>query len=175
VKKIFPIILALLVIGCANTYEMKSGGKPSPTLRLPQDVTFYIGHSNDGRFSHQVYKNSGMMTTQTIVRVLSGYARKVESADRYVSLKENLIAARIISADYLLQPTILHWEDRATEWSGKPDQITIRLEIFNVATGHSIDTTVISGKSKWATFGGDHPQDLLLEPLERYADILFTR
>ena len=154
---------------------MKSGGKPSPTLRLQQDVTLYVGHSKDGHFRHRVYKHSGMMTTEAIIRVFSGYARKVESADRYVSPKENLIAARIISADYLLQPTILHWEDRRTEWSGKPDRITIRLEIVNVATGHSIDTTVISGKSKWATFGGDHPQDLLLEPLEKYADVLFAR
>lgn len=24
---------------------------------------------------------------------------------------------------YLVLPTLLHWEDRATEWSGKRDQI----------------------------------------------------
>ncbi|WP_254924651.1 DUF4823 domain-containing protein [Aeromonas sp. A35_P] len=29
------------------------------------------------------------------------------------------------------------------------------------------------GKSKWATFGGDHPQDLLPEPTEKYVNSLY--
>jgi len=70
-------------------------------------------------------------------------------------------------------PEILHWEDRATEWSGKPDVIEVRLTLIDVASGRPLDETVISGKSKWATFGGDHPQELLAVPFEQYAAALF--
>ncbi|NCF25983.1 MAG: DUF4823 domain-containing protein [Gammaproteobacteria bacterium] len=42
-----------------------------------------------------------------------------------------------------------------------------------MSTGEVIDSALIDGKSKWATFGGDHPQDLLEKPLADYARSLF--
>jgi Domain of unknown function (DUF4823) len=36
-----------------------------------------------------------------------------------------------------------------------------------------VASTLISGQSKWATFGGDHPQDLLPEPLNSYVESLY--
>jgi hypothetical protein len=37
----------------------------------------------------------------------------------------------------------------------------------------TIDSVIINGKSRWGTFGGDHPQDLLHEPIGQYVDSLF--
>lgn len=68
---------------------------------------------------------------------------------------------------------ILHWEDRATEWSGKKDKIEIKLSIYGAEGNQEIAGTIIGGKSKWATFGGDHPQDLLPEPIQAYVDTLY--
>ena len=42
-----------------------------------------------------------------------------------------------------------------------------------IATGATIDSSEISGKSSWATLGGDHPQDLLPDPLALWAARLF--
>jgi hypothetical protein len=77
------------------------------------------------------------------------------------------------SVDYFVVPEILHWEDRNTEWSGKKDTLEIKLSVFDAADGTTLATTIISGKSKWATFGGDHPQDLLPEPVNRYVETLY--
>ena len=70
-------------------------------------------------------------------------------------------------------PEILHWEDRNTEWSGIKDKIEIKLVVYDAATGNELASTIIAGKIKWATFGGDHPQDLLPEPLKRYVESLY--
>jgi hypothetical protein len=67
----------------------------------------------------------------------------------------------------------LHWEDRATEWSGKSDRLEIQLVIFNVHTGDELANATLTGKSKWATFGGDHPQDLLENPILEYVASLY--
>ncbi len=74
---------------------------------------------------------------------------------------------------YLIYPVILYWEDRATEWSGIPDKITVEISVIDVATGAVLNSARIEGKSKWATLGGDHLQDLLEKPLTDYARTLF--
>ena len=68
---------------------------------------------------------------------------------------------------------ILHWEDRATQWSGKTDKITIKYSVYDTATGQVLASSVMSASSKWATFGGDHPQDLLPHPTQQFVDKLF--
>jgi hypothetical protein len=70
-------------------------------------------------------------------------------------------------------PEILHWEDRATEWSGIPDRVEVKLLVLEAQGNKEIASIVISGKSKWATFGGDHPQDLLPEPIKQYVESLY--
>lgn len=75
--------------------------------------------------------------------------------------------------DYYVVPEILHWEDRNTEWSGKKDKIEVKISIYEGKSWKELASTTISGKSKWATFGGDHPQDLLPEPLGEYIDSLY--
>lgn len=58
------------------------------------------------------------------------------------------------SFDHYIIPEILHWEDRATEWSGKPDKIEIKVTIHEGQDSKELTSAIISGKSKWATFGG---------------------
>jgi hypothetical protein len=70
-------------------------------------------------------------------------------------------------------PEILQWEDRATEWSGIPDKIEIKLSVYESGTEEELASIIMSGKSKWFTFGGDHPQDLLAKPLNKYIKTLY--
>jgi Domain of unknown function (DUF4823) len=67
----------------------------------------------------------------------------------------------------------LQWEDRATEWSAKPDVASVKISIVAAKSGQLIDSAVINGKSGLATFGGDHPQDLLPKPMADYASSMF--
>ena len=74
---------------------------------------------------------------------------------------------------YFVEPRILHWEDRNTEWSGKPDRIEIQVTIFDTASKSELAKTSFTGKSKWGTLGGDHPQDLLTEPTSNYVEKMY--
>lgn len=74
--------------------------------------------------------------------------------------------------EYWVIPEILHWEDRATEWSYfRTSRSSCRS--VNGSTGHDVASTLMWGKSKWFTFGGDHPQDLLDEPINAYVSSLY--
>jgi hypothetical protein len=75
--------------------------------------------------------------------------------------------AKELGAAYVFELTITNWEDHATQWSGKTDKITIAVAIYAVDTGRDVASTVVRASSKWATLGGDHPQDLLPETFER--------
>jgi hypothetical protein len=83
---------------------------------------------------------------------------------------------KIIQTDkygYFVAPEILHWGDRATEWSGIPDKIEIKISVYDAQFETELASSVVNGKSKWATFGGDHPQDLLPEPVNQYVESLY--
>ena len=44
-----------------------------------------------------------------------------------------------------------YWEERATEWSGKPDRIRVKVGVYDVATGQPIDAVEIVGTNRWGT------------------------
>lgn len=54
-----------------------------------------------------------------------------------------------------------------------PDQVEVKIQIIQVSTGAVISSGIASGKSGVATFGGDHPQDLLPEPIEAFVSSLY--
>ncbi len=156
------LLVISIVCGCASTYEQMDVTAPSAKL-LP-GTSVMIATPNDGRYETKTYSGSGNMTAAAVNAAFARYSDKVSvSADcQDIECLKNQSA----SVDYYVVPEILHWEDRNTEWSGKKDKLEIKLSVFDAADGTTLATTIISGKSKWATFGGDHPQDLLPEPLQ---------
>jgi hypothetical protein len=100
------------------------------------------------------------------------YSDKV-SISRECSEIVCLKSKNTLPAGYYVVPQILHWEDRATQWSGRPDQIEIKITVYDAETSNIVASTRISGESKWATLGGDHPEDLLAEPVGAYISSLY--
>lgn len=82
-------------------------------------------------------------------------------------------SARKSKSKYLVYPTILHWEDRATEWSSIPDKVEVKIELIDTTSGETATAVVIKGKSGIATLGGDHPQDLLPKPIQEFVASLY--
>ena len=171
--KRLAFVLIFMLSGCAHTYEFKPSDRSGGGLDLPPEPSFFVAVPADGQYGSQTYAGSGRMVRDAIVSALSQHVREVQAAVEFASLAENLAAARTSGRGFLVQPTIVHWEDRATEWSGKPDRMSVRLELYDVSSGENVDTVMISGKSRWATMGGDHPQELLEEPLKTYASRIF--
>jgi len=54
-----------------------------------------------------------------------------------------------------------------------PDRVEVKVDVVRVQTGDVISSGFIKGRSGLATLGGDHPQDLLPEPVAEFVSSLF--
>ena len=163
-------ILVALLSGCTATYQNSPIREAS--AKLVKGTPVLIATPSDGSFESRQYPNSGEMTAIAVAAAFAPFSTstKVSAECRDLACLERMSDAS--DYHYLVVPEILHWEDRATEWSGKPDRIEVRVTIFDSREA-PMASTVIAGKSKWATFGGDHPQDLLHDPLTHYVEALY--
>lgn len=172
-KRTIWLLLILFFLGCAHTYEQVGVGDSTLRQKLKQEDSVYIVVPADGKYGDFVYQGSGQTTAQVIKTAFLKHLNRVETSVDVEKFEEGLEKAKSQGFTCLVRPTILHWEDRATEWSGKPDKVEVKINVVDVGSGDILDSVVIKGKSRWATFGGDHPQDLLPEPINNYVSSLF--
>ncbi|HEU0069302.1 MAG TPA: DUF4823 domain-containing protein [Nitrospiraceae bacterium] len=162
-----------LLFGCADTHElMRASGS---TVSLSSQASAYVAVPKDGAYGPTTYSGSGALTAQAVAIAFVPYLNKITVAVKAEDLESAQQSARTGSFTYLLYPQILHWEDRATEWSGKPDVVSVKVSLIRVESNEVLDSAVVGGKSGWATFGGDRPEHLLPKPLADYAATLFRR
>lgn len=170
-RYILIIGTALLTLsGCSSSY--KHSELQSPEVKLDRNVGVLISTPENGWYDQKEYKKSGVMTANAIRKSFAKNSRKVSITAKCKGM-DCLNTIDVNDYGYYVQPIILHWEDRATEWSGKADKLEIQIITFDSKTKKEIGNTTFSGKSKWATFGGDHPQDLLDEPINKYVESLY--
>jgi len=168
--RLIPVLAcAAILAGCASTYT--STPVVQPGVKLDPAKSVIIATPANGEYGNTVYANSGKMTANAVRVAFSRFATNtaISPECRDLGCMEKTQAQPY---DYYVIPEILHWEDRATEWSGIPDRLEVKLSILD-GKKKEIATTIITGKSKWATLGGDHPQDLLPEPLNKYVESLY--
>jgi hypothetical protein len=106
------------VIGCVQTYEIKTPPSLTGAVLLSTDAGFYVAVPADGRFGEKVYPGSGQTTAASISFALSAMVTRIEVGDVVETRAQALGVAEQRDLAYVLESTILHWEDRATEWSG---------------------------------------------------------
>lgn len=133
----------------------------TPPQRLDRGAAVYVMVPQPGIHEGKTYPESGVQTAQAAVAALAPYASRATSGGTPETLENARRKAQSAGAAYIVEPTILNWEDRATEWSGWPDRITIKLVVWDTKSGKDVASTLARASSKWGTFGGDHPQDLL--------------
>lgn len=169
-NRLFLLTATILLAGCSAKYN--TNNVQDNTEPLLKDAPVVISKPVDGAYETQVYAGSG---NATVGALRAAFLRHTDSVTVYAEcndmdcLKKN----HRINRGYYVIPQILHWEERATEWSGIPDKIEVKITIYNAESDNRVASTIISGKSKWATFGGDHPQDLLPEPVNAYISSLY--
>lgn len=169
-KRLLLVLAALALSGCASKYRVDAVDAKAV---LPPSSAIFIVMPQDGRYGATVYSGSGRELQHEVQTQLSRYTTKLTAASAPRPLADSFAEARASGCDYVVDPVILNWEDRATEWSGRPDRITIRYTAYDAKTEASVVSTVRSASSKWMTFGGDHPQDLLPVPTQQFATLLF--
>ena len=166
------LLLAIALTGCVSKYRLDSYA--APTSRIDRSASFYVPLPADGRYSATTYAGSGTATAQAVSNALLVHVKNVViGTTAGEDLESAIEQAKQKNLTHVIRTTILNWEDRATQWSGIPDKITLKFDIYETQSGKEISSSMASASSKWATFGGDHPQDLLPEPAKRFVDPLF--
>ena len=153
--------------GCVHRYAVAEP-KGSPALRSGASV--YVALAADGRDDRpRTYAGSGKWTTDAIVEALRLRGFRLVFGTAPESIKRAIATGRANHTSYVVYPHINRWEDRATEWSGRPDSLMLSIRVLELSTGKAVDFRTLEAKSRWATLGGDHPQDLLPELISRWA------
>nr|CAP48594.1 putative integron gene cassette protein [uncultured bacterium] len=172
-KKCIAIIVSVLLLAsCADTHQVVRSGASSD-VRLNETSTIYIAVPADGVYGANTYHGSGQNTAQIVNSAFAKRSRSTKVGRTPQSFAEARDTALSENWEFLVYPTILHWEDRATEWSAIPDTVEVKIEVVETETDSSIASAVIKGKSGLATFGGDHPQDLLPQPIDDFVSSLY--
>ena len=169
IEFILFLLASVVFTSCVSTYEKNSEYAYQHTFFPTIDLLW--PSQRMGYYGTTTYYNSGKMLRDTIYKNLLIFAPSARVLDDTKQFSE--FDSSGANADYFIEPKILHWEDRNTEWSGKPDRVHVHITIIDILTGKPVSEFNFSGKSKWATFGGDHPQDLLLVPIQEYVETLF--
>jgi len=165
------LLISILITSCADSHQILRTTNKS--IKLNTSAPAYISIPKDGRYGQTTYAGSGATVSQVILLAFSKHLTQVETGHQYQSFKDAIKYAKENKFEYLIFPSVLEWEDRATEWSGIPDKASIKISIIKVSTSKTLDSAIIKGESGLGTFGGDHPQDLLPKPVGDYVNKLF--
>jgi len=159
-------------VSCAR-HDIKPQSSQAP-VQLTRAAKIYVSIPKDGKYyENKPYVGSGKMVAAALVSELGKYADKVFMGVQAENMSQAILTAQKLSTRYLFFTKILHWEDRATEWSGKPDRLEIQVKIVEVSNKHLLDQTILTGNSSFFTLGGDHPQDMLPKIINDYTVLLF--
>jgi hypothetical protein len=164
----------ILLSACKSTYSEKNvTAEPPPLLKANSRI--YVAIPFDATFKKTVAQGSGKLTAQAIMVAFNRYSKAVYLGKFPESASEAIESARRFNAEYLVYPNLLKWEDRATEWSGRRDQLQIKIDLIDVADSRLAFSREINATGKWMTDGGDTPNDLLEQPVEEYVNAVFRR
>ncbi len=168
-KKLGLLFAIFILSACTAKYDVIR----HDDKQLSINDSYYISNPKDGQYDGDNYVNSGQMTRDALFNELSILGVKAEKADETLSKDDSLLNAKQQGYNILIYPTILHWEDRATEWSGLRDRAKIKLELIDTNTESTVDSTVFDLVGTWWTFGGLHPQDMVDEAVKEYFKEIF--
>jgi hypothetical protein len=168
----FSVVFMLLLLNaCAYTQHSVSPINAQKEKISPSDI-FCIMLASDGTYGEKTYSGSGRTVSNRIlysVRQKRPLTQLVETSDEDQAIQQCLSKG----SNYLLSPLILHWEDRATQWSGMRDRIKIELRIIKVAPKIFVRSAFFEARNNWVTFVNADPSELMDESFDQViADLI---
>lgn len=164
---------ALFMAGCQHSYEELRLGPSLHATKLSSQSVVYVAVPADARYKKDLVYNSGQAAAELIRNAFSTHVKRAYAARQAETLDEAITSAQKFRCTYLVFPTLLRWEDHATEFTGIRDKVEVRIEVYDPLTRQLLHAAVLKGASRWMTDGGDTPKDLLREPVAKYAASLF--
>src|ERR1700722_17131698 len=148
------LVASILMLGaCASTYtstyvSTSIAGIDEANTHLQNSRAVLVTTPKDGNYEQKLYSGPGAVVAQKLEASFSRYASHVSVyPSEYHSIKGISDTVANGNYGYLVVPTIIRWEHRATAWSGLPSRATIRISILDAKNGKEISAIVVEGKS----------------------------
>jgi hypothetical protein len=160
---------------CTASYQQReTGGIEASSIRLDPGKSVFVAVPVDGQYGSRVYAGTGRTVAQKTAAAFSRYSPRVEvSSSTTTNRDELLAAARRAGAGYLVIPGILHWEQRATEWSGIPSRVSISMTVVDVGTRADLRAGLLESRSAVMTFVRPNPDVLAQNLIDENVALLY--
>jgi len=174
-KNIISVLLLiasiLLFTGCSASYQNEFMNQQSNHTYAPSRILLIT--PENGTYEDIDYPTSGDDVIFALKKELSRYTPVIGVIPNPIPI-ENIEEQVLEQTDYIILPKILHWEDRATGWSFRPDRIEILFEIYNNKR-ELIDAYRIKGRSAYVVWVSKQPKSLLPRPIRTMCEDLFGK
>ena len=171
-KKIIAVLLAfsaaILMSGCSESYQSDF---LHPQAAMQPQTRFLIVTPEIGRYGDIDYPTSGVDVLTALIKELKIYSQSITTITIPVTI-ENIRDEDLQNYDYVFIPEILHWEDRATEWSFRPDRIEVRFDIYNNQR-EMVNSYLITGRGAYVEWSRKQPKSLLRKPIRDMLETFF--
>lgn len=171
VKLLVAVIIAAIA-GCTLPQQEIRRSDPGRSL-LSRGDSVYVALPRDAVYKGKTYRNSGQKTSDVLLSLFSRRGMKAEKASSYQTFEDAKKTARDKAYKYLFYPTILQWEDRKSEWTGKIDEVKVQIDIVDASTDEVLESTILVGKNDMVGSGLERPQALLSKLFSDYVHGLF--
>ncbi|MBC2713537.1 MAG: DUF4823 domain-containing protein [Desulfosarcina sp.] len=172
-KYFFMLIISLAICNCAPTSDVSHIKNNGNDVQMNTNATAYISLPEDRSSNGHLYAGSGREVAVEIEFIFSKYLNQVVVGNSVETFDEGLLSAKNFGYIYFIHPQLIQWEDYATQWSGIPDKLTLKVTIVSVESGAIIDKLLIDGKGPIVTLSGGHPLDISKKSLEEWVKSLF--
>lgn len=149
-----PVILLLAVAACSASYKVTpTGGQEAAHTILDPSLAVLVAVPADGGYGDEPAIGSGQKVAAQAAIVFAERAAKVAVAASDLTSRDALLeAARGRGDGYVVIPSIVNWEHRATEWSGMPSRLSLNMVVLDAATGAEINVALLESRSKVSPF-----------------------
>jgi hypothetical protein len=164
-------VLFAMQFACAHSSAYNPSGRSIPRGVISPRDRVVIAIALDGASGNEQQQGSSLSVAQMIEGEL---ARMIESI-RIVPIDPFKDTPEGDSWDVAIVPRIVHWEQRATEWSGVPSKASIRLSVYRKSSPNPVDVRLFETSS--GTFAMSRPDltSMLQEPVSRYLNQIVER
>ena len=157
--------ISLAFAGCFAKREIVPGAQMIGDSAVAKADTVAIMLPKDGSYNGTVYAGSGKMVAAKIKQATFGKVQASEIVET-TNQKDAVTYCKDKGIRFLVQPSILHWEDRATNWSGMRDFIKIEVLLVNPRDSSTVNSIMFNASSSWWTLVNTPPEDMLDESFD---------
>lgn len=170
IATLLVVSAAILMSGCTASYQ---GDFLKPQVAMKAQTRILIVTPPYGTFEDIDYPGSGNEVASALAKEMQTYAQEISVIPTPVRIAD-IRDEDLQRNDYVFIPEILHWEDRATGWSFRPDRIEIRFDIYT-SQRELVNSYLVTGRSAYVVWVSREPNSLLKQPIRDMLETFFNK